>query len=435
MSSGTTVQFDGTTGTLQIDDFADGAETAGQQDFNAAIAGLQVGDLIQISASGLGNYINGIDGASPEAYDSSTQTTTLDLTDGGTEVAALTLDGDYSASMFDVTTSDDGNYIDINDETAPCYCAGTLIMTADGQRAVETLGIGDRVVTHAGVSRPIKWIGRRSYRGRFVRGRKDILPVCVKAGALDNDLPKRDLWISPNHAMYLDGMLIEAKDLVNGVSIVQAESVEQIEYFHIELDSHDVIIAEGAPSESFIDDDSRGMFHNTQQYRTLYPDALAVVGARYCAPRLDEGYEVETIRQRIARRAGLVPRDQKRRPGDLRGFIDRVTPQVIEGWAQNADHPEAPVCLDIFAGDRLIGQVLANHYRKDLEHAGLGSGRHAFSFSPARTMNSRARRRRSAPFARRRSVVAVRPSGRRRICDCGMTSLRGARPPCDADAR
>ena len=85
----------------------------------------------------------------------------------------------------------------------------------------------------------------------FRQGRKDILPVCIKAGALDDDLPKRDLWISPNHAMYLDGMLIEAKDLVNGVSIVQAESVEQIEYFHIELDSHDVIIAEGAPSESF----------------------------------------------------------------------------------------------------------------------------------------------------------------------------------------
>ena len=62
-------------------------------------------------------------------------------------------------------------------------------------------------------------------------------------------------------------MLIEAKDLVNGVSIVQAERVESVEYFHIELDSHDVIIAEGAPSESFIDDDSRGMFHNAHEYR------------------------------------------------------------------------------------------------------------------------------------------------------------------------
>ena len=71
--------------------------------------------------------------------------------------------------------------------------------------------------------------------------------------------------------MYLDGVLIEAKDLVNGVSIVQAERVEKVEYFHIELENHDVIIAEGALSESFIDDDSRGMFHNAHEYRVLYP--------------------------------------------------------------------------------------------------------------------------------------------------------------------
>ena len=67
VSSGTTVQFDGLAGTLLIDDFADGAESAGQQDFNAVIAGLQVGDLIQISLAGLGSYISGIDGASPES--------------------------------------------------------------------------------------------------------------------------------------------------------------------------------------------------------------------------------------------------------------------------------------------------------------------------------------------------------------------------------
>ena len=130
-------------------------------------------------------------------------------------------------------------------------------------------------MTIAGVTRPIKWIGRRSYGGRFVMGRKDILPVCIKAGALDDRVPKRDLWISPNHAMYFkngnrDGVLIEAKDLVNGVSIVQAERVEKVEYFHIELDTHDVIIAEGALSESFIDDDSRGIFHNAHEYRKFY---------------------------------------------------------------------------------------------------------------------------------------------------------------------
>jgi len=251
-----------------------------------------------------------------------------------------------------------------------------------GQKRVENLKIGDEVMTASGVARPIKWIGRRSYSGRFVMGRKDILPVCMKAGALADNVPKRDLWISPNHAMYLDGVLIEAKDLVNGVSIVQAERVEQVEYFHIELETHDVIIAQGALSETFIDDDSRLMFHNAHEYRTLYTDAPAAL-ARYCAARLDEGYEVEAIRQRLALRAGLVSSDEKTaRAGDLRGYVDRVSTDLIEGWAQNVDHPEAPVCLDIHAGGQLIGQVLANRYREDLEQARIGSGRHGFVFKP-----------------------------------------------------
>jgi hypothetical protein len=62
--------------------------------------------------------------------------------------------------------------------------------------------------------------------------------------------------------------------------------------------------------------------------------------------------------------------------------MDKVGPDLIEGWAQNVEHPEAPVCLDIFVGDRMIGQALANRYRADLERAGLGSGRHSFRFAP-----------------------------------------------------
>ncbi len=267
---------------------------------------------------------------------------------------------------------------------APCYCRGTLIRKRCGEEPVEKLQLGDAVMTAAGVARPIKWIGRRSYGGRFVMGRKDILPVCIKAGALADNVPKRDLWISPNHAMYFKdehgGVLIEAKDLVNGVSIVQAERVEQVEYFHIELETHDVIIAEGALSESFIDDDSRGMFHNAYEYRTLYTDAPAAL-ARYCAARVDEGYELESVRRRIALRAGLVPSHETARAGDLRGYVDRVSTDLIEGWAQNVDHPEAPVCLDIYASGRLIGQVLANRYRADLAQAGIGSGHHSFVFA------------------------------------------------------
>ena len=208
---------------------------------------------------------------------------TLKVTDG-TNTDTLTLTGVAQTQQFTATndgTTSHGTLV----EDLPCYCRGTLIATERGAVPVEALTIGDRVSTRAGALRPIKWIGRRSYGGRFVMGRTDILPICFKAGSLDENVPSRDLWISPHHAMYLDGVLIEAKDLLNGVSIVQAERVEKVEYFHIELESHDVIIAEGALSESFIDDDDRGMFHNAHEYRTLYPDAAAFP-QRYCAPRL-----------------------------------------------------------------------------------------------------------------------------------------------------
>jgi hypothetical protein len=119
------------------------------------------------------------------------------------------------------------------------------------------------------------------------------------------------------------------------------------------------------------------MFHNAGEYAALYPEDT-VQPARYCAPRLDIGYEVEAIRRRLVQLAGLPCREQD--AGALRGHIDMVGPRSVAGWAQNREHPEAPVCLDIYAGGRLIGQTLANRYREDLERAGLGSGRHSFNF-------------------------------------------------------
>ena len=260
-----------------------------------------------------------------------------------------------------------------------CYCAGTLILADHGELPVEALQIGDRVITASGVARPIKWIGKRSYGGRFIVDRKDILPVCFKTGSLGDGVPKRDLWISPHHAMYLQGLLIEARDLVNDLTVIQAERVDEVAYFHIELESHDVIVAEGALSETFVDDDSRGMFNNAHEYRGLYPDA-AVAEARYCAPRVRDGYQIEAVRQAINARAGHHA--SRVSAPKLRGNIDQIGAGRIAGWAQNPDHPEMPVCLDILADGQLIGQILANRYRTDLETAGLGSGRHAFEFIP-----------------------------------------------------
>ena len=300
--------------------------------------------------------------------------------DGPGGPVSLDLPGFTSTSQFSIV--DDPNTDTTTVTTQPCYCRGTLIQTTTGQRLVEELRIGDEVMTASGRVRPIKWIGRRNYAGRFIVGRTDILPVCIRAGALDDNVPARDLWISPNHAMYFDtadgGVLVEAKDIVNGVSVVRAESIKHVEYFHIELETHDVIIAEGALSETFIDDDSRGMFHNSHEYRRLYAEER-VAPAHYFAPRVDEGYELETIRQRIALRAGLATGNEAT-PGALRGFIDRITPRSIEGWAQNVDLPGMPVCLDILAGGKVVGQVLANRYREDLKQAGLGSGWHSFAF-------------------------------------------------------
>ena len=78
--------------------------------------------------------------------------------------------------------------------------------------------------------------------------------------------------------------------------------MERVDYLHVELDSHDVLLAEGAPSESFLDDDSRGLFHNATEFAVLYPDAPKPGG--FCAPKVDQGYELEAIRERLAQVAG-----------------------------------------------------------------------------------------------------------------------------------
>ena len=229
-------------------------------------------------------------------------------TNSGDELVELHPDG--TSKAFDINTDPgqsgfpgaNGGFA--NFAAAPCYCRGTLIETEAGDRPVEALEIGDKVKTTSGALRPIKWIGRRGYAGRFVEGRKHLLPICLKAGSLDKDLPRRDLWISPHHAMYLQGVLIEARFLINGASVVQAEAVDGVEYFHIELETHDVILAEGAPSESFVDDNSRGMFHNAEEFAARYPDRPRGP-PRYFAPRPYWGDEIEAARRHIASRADI----------------------------------------------------------------------------------------------------------------------------------
>lgn len=255
-----------------------------------------------------------------------------------------------------------------------CYCPGTLIETEQGERAIETLAIGDLVRTVSGALRPIRWIGRRSYLGRFARRNPDLLPVLFLPGSLADGIPRRDLLVSPRHAMYLDDVLIEAALLVNATTILHAPPAGRIHYVHVELDSHDVMLAEGAASESFVDDNSRAMFHNAHEYHQRYPNAIELP-AVYCAPRIDGGFVLQAVLQRLAERAGL--REPATRTG-LIGCVDHLSAHEISGWAHSPDQGTAPVCLDIMLDGVLIGQTLANLPRSDLLAAGIGEGRHGF---------------------------------------------------------
>ena len=225
--------------------------------------------------------------------------------------------GGYSAGSGGGTSFDGGDVIQAQTRSgaqsgngmlsivkeAACYCPGTLILTSRGEMPVEILAIGDTVVTASGEHRPVKWIGRRSYSGRFLANNPNVQPIRFRAGSLEGGLPRRDLLVSPEHAMFLDELLIPARCLLNGSTIVR-DRVERVDYYHVELDSHDVLLAEGAPSESFMDDDSRGMFHNAHEFAMLYPDATSPAG--FCAPRVEQGAQLEVIRRRLAVMAGEI---------------------------------------------------------------------------------------------------------------------------------
>ncbi len=116
----------------------------------------------------------------------------------------LTLDGTYYQNQFHLNESGSTDQITY----AACYCRGTLIATANGEIAVEDLKIGDSVVTASGALRKIVWIGTRAYSPRFAGNNPDLLPIRFRAGSLDYGVPRRDLLVSPEHAMFLDGVLI-----------------------------------------------------------------------------------------------------------------------------------------------------------------------------------------------------------------------------------
>ncbi len=152
---------------------------------------------------------------------------------------------------------------------APCFLAGTRLATPDGDIAVEDITAGTMLLTLSGQAKPVRWLGRSVVSSRFADPLRS-LPVRIKAGALGDNLPSRDLRLSPDHAMFLGGVLIQAGALVNGTSIVREDDLPEVfTYYHVELATHELLLAEGAATESFIDNVDRMNFQNWEEHEAL----------------------------------------------------------------------------------------------------------------------------------------------------------------------
>ncbi|HEY4171745.1 MAG TPA: Hint domain-containing protein, partial [Rhodopila sp.] len=223
-----------------------------------------------------------------------------------TDAPSGVFDNSTFFSAFPVTTSfvyagaafSDPGFQFVATEAA-CFLPGTRILTDRGEVAVERLQVGDAIVTQGGRTRPLCWIGHG--RALATRGRRNAAtPIIIRKGALGQDVPNRDLHVTKGHALYFDGVLIPVEFLVNHRSILWDDYAGEVTVYHLELDIHDVLLANGAPAESFRDDGNRWLFQNANTAWDLPPKAP-------CVPVLTGGPVVDAVWRRLLDRAGPRP--------------------------------------------------------------------------------------------------------------------------------
>ena len=165
-----------------------------------------------------------------------------------------------------------------------CFLRGTKILTADGERKIEDLAVGDLLPTKFGGLRPVQWIGRYPIKRSDPSKPwvKDALPVRIARSALAPNVPHTDLYVTGGHSLLIDGVLVPAELLINGTTITRDDVREynELEFLHVKLESHDVIYAEGVPAETLI---------NVQESAVNFADYLrrygtAATDEEHCAP-------------------------------------------------------------------------------------------------------------------------------------------------------
>ncbi len=221
--------------------------------------------------------------------------------------------------------------------TVACFRAGTRITTARGEIAVELLQIGDMVQAHGGDGlmglRPVTWLGQRTIDCRRHPSPRTIWPVRLLAGAFGSGRPARNLWLSPDHAVFIDGCLVPIRHLVDGSLIAQTE-MDEVTFHHVELASHSVILADGMPCESYLDTGNRTMFENGSFVASFERDSARIWAHAGCAPLLEDGPQLTAMRARLADRAialGYRPPPVRDMCVSTVGTARMVVPQDVQG--------------------------------------------------------------------------------------------------------
>jgi hypothetical protein len=228
-----------------------------------------------------------------------------------------------------------------------CYAQGTMVEAVDGEVAVETLRPGDQVMTLRGdelAPVPVIWIGHRRVNLAAHPQPRLVAPIRIERSAFADNVPHRDLLVSPDHAILTDGKLICARQLINGATIRQDNDRNSIVYYHVELEKHAIMLAEGLPAESYLDTGNRGFFANSDQPGPLYPDLTddadnATREANSCEPFATDESSIRPVWQRLVERAAALGRW----PASL----------------QTTDDPD----LRLLAGGRLIKPVITDALR------------------------------------------------------------------------
>jgi hypothetical protein len=218
------------------------------------------------------------------------------------QTQAQTLTGhDYSIRAAVADTAGNSAEAEHDFTSTVCFMPGTMIRTPDGEVAVETLKRGDLVLTADNRAEPVAWIGRQTV-SRLFSDPARVWPIRIRAGALGENVPSRDLLISPDHAILIDGMLVQAGALVNGLSITREGKVPAtFTYYHVETGDHSLILAENVPAETFVDNADRLAFDNWDEHQAIYPEGKAI--AEMPHPRAQSARQLpQATRERLSRR-------------------------------------------------------------------------------------------------------------------------------------